>query len=72
MTLALVLTSRFLTMTGNESLSGVRWVVLNEDCVNSVVEMKTVPDRLQPKPRGVECSQSFRLDGKREILEPVG
>lgn len=40
-------------MTGHfESISGVRWVILNEDYVNSVVEMKTVPDRLlrhQPK-----------------------
>lgn len=43
-------------MTGHfESISGVRWVILNEDYVNSVVEMKTVPDRLlrlQPKLRG--------------------
>lgn len=61
-------------MTGHfESISGVRWVILNEDYVNSVVEMKTVPDRLLRLQRGdVECSQSFRLDGKREILEQVG
>lgn len=43
-------------MTGHfESISGVRWVILKEDYVNSVVEMKTVPDRLlrlQPKLRG--------------------